>query len=166
MSVDPKKSMNSHSGHVIGKVNKLRKFMEEKQDGLTGLTRKRAETLMNEVTDMYSSMETKWLTFTDEVQTKDGNLYKELSTKLKDCSKMADDVVADVTKMMKDYDASQAPSTNASPNESSTPKAPLKQDNSYKPGILLSSNNLEEFNAWQSTFEAHHDKNATWLLRL
>ena len=36
--------------------------MEENQDGLTGLTRKRAETLMNEVTDMYSSMETKWLT--------------------------------------------------------------------------------------------------------
>ena len=80
--------------------------MEEKQDGLTGLTRKRAESLMNEA------------------------------------------------------------ATNASPNESSSPKAPLKQDNSYKPGILLSSNNLEEFNAWQSTFEAHHDKNATWLLRL
>ena len=70
MSVDPKKSMASHSGHVKDKVNKLRKFMEEKQDGLTGLTRKRAETLMNEVTDMYSSMETKWLTFMDEVQSK------------------------------------------------------------------------------------------------
>ena len=140
--------------------------MEEKQDGLTALTRKRAETLMNEVTDMYSSMETKWLTFMDEVQTKDGNLYKELSTKLKDCSKLADDAVADVTKMIEDYDGSQAAATIASPNESSTPKAPLKQDNSYKPGILLSSNNLEEFNAWQSTFEAHHDKNATWLLRL
>ena len=68
MSVDPKKSMASHSGYVIGKVNKLRKFMEENQDGLTALTRKRAETLMNEVTDMYSSMETKWLTFMDEVQ--------------------------------------------------------------------------------------------------
>ena len=120
MSVDPKKSMASHSGYVIGKVNKLRKFMEENQDGLTALTRKRAETLMNEVTDMYSSMETKWLTFMDEVQAKDQNLYKELSTKLKDCSKLADDVVADVTKMMEEYDASQAAATNTSPNESSS----------------------------------------------
>ena len=152
MSVDPKKSMASHSGYVIGKVNKLRKFMEENQDGLTARTEKRAETLMKEVTDMYSSMETKWLTFMDEVQAKDQNLYKELSTKLKDCSKMADDVVADVTKMMEEYDASQAAATNTSPNESSSPKAPLKQDNSYKPGILLSSNNLEEFNSWQRKF--------------
>ena len=151
MSVDPKKSMASHSGYVIGKVNKLRKFMEENQDGLTARTEKRAETLMKEVTDMYSSMETKWLTFMDEVQAKDQNLYKELSTKLKDCSKLADDVVADVTKMMKEYDASLA-ATNTSPNESSTPKAPLKQDNSCKPGILLSSNNLEEFNSWQRKF--------------
>ena len=100
MPVDPKISMAAHAGHVKSKVNRLKKFMDENQSGLTARTEKKAEELMKEVTDTYARMETKWFTdFMDEVQSKSdaGALYTELSKKLEDAGKLADDIVADMT---------------------------------------------------------------------
>ena len=150
MPVDPKTSMNSHAGHVKGKVEKLRKFMEDNKDGLTSRTEKRAEALMDEVTQMYTSMENKWLTqLMDKVQ--DETLLTELTKKLEDSSKMADDVVADITKMLKDYDNSLA---SASGGISAPVSAKsLKMEVSFKPTVLAASSNLEEFNAWQNSIE-------------
>ena len=102
MPVDPKVSMTSHAGHVTKKVNKLKKFMDENQH-LTPRTEKQAEALMKEVTDTYARMEAKWFEFEDDVQSKNEALHTELTQKLEDSSKLADDIVASMTKMLKDH---------------------------------------------------------------
>ena len=158
MAPDPKKSLTTYASLCDGKLAKANKFLDDNAAGLTSRTVVTAEAHAKAIQDQFSKMENKWEnSFLDEVMDKDENLFNELSKKVKDTGDQIDKCVCAIDKMLKEYDSGTGATASASA------KASLKQDNSYKPEVLLASNNLEEFNAWQRTFEAHHDTNAAFL---
>ena len=156
MAPDPKRSMTSYATNCNGKLDKAYKFLSDNAS-LTSRTVTVAESHSKSLEDQFSKMENKWQDkYMDKLMDENEELYEELSTTVKDMEKKIDKCMEELSKKIKAYDLGVASGTSASAKI-------LKQDNSYKPDILLTSNTLEEFNSWQQTFEAHHDTNAAFL---
>ena len=148
--------MTSYATNCNGKLEKAYKFLSDNAS-LTSRTVTVAESHSKSLEDQFSKMENKWQDkYMDKLMDENEELYEELSTTVKEMEKKIDKCMEELSKKIKAYDLGVASGTSASAKV-------LKQDNSYKPDILLTSNTLEEFNSWQQTFEAHHDTNAAFL---
>ena len=143
MAPNPKNSMTAHAGHVKRKVDRLKKFLV---DNVT-LSKSLVDILNTQVAEVYdtfASMESKWTkTFMDKVMESDEadntKLYDELDQRLQDSSKMVDDVVADASKALRDFDAHQGQDSVSSGNPNQGQGGKAKFDNSFKPPTLLSA---------------------------
>ena len=115
--------------------------MDDHKAGLTPRAIKIAEGHVEGLEAQFQRMNKKWQDELEDKAFEDSEtLHEELDKKVIDTKGQVDKCVEELQKMLEKNDSALVTAV--------APKA-MKQDNSYKPEVLLTSNNLEEFNAWQ-----------------
>ena len=108
------------------------------------------------INDQFSRMETRWEDdFKATLEAEDPTLHDELEKRVIEVGTKVGKSI-DVLYQLMDKPVITS-STSASAAKS------LKMEVSFKPTVLAASSNLEEFNAWQNSFVAHHDQNKAFL---
>ena len=153
--VDKKRSIGTYEDKCLKLITRADKFAQDNVAGLTETGKKQAEGHIKAIEEQFDRMNKRWEDeFRAELETSDETLHDELAEKVDETSDKADKAVQMLYALIdKPLGGISAPVSAKS----------LKMEVSFKPNILAASSNLEEFNAWHSSFVAHHDQNKAFL---
>ena len=153
---DPKKSIAKYESLCSGIVVKAETLVGSNPNGLTDRGKTRAEGYIKELEDQYGRMTKRWHEeFEVQLEDEDEDLHDELFAKIT-ATGIKVDKIKDTLYDLMDKDL-------ASNEDIASETRSLKMETSFKPQILAASSNLEEFNAWERSFLAHHDQNKRFL---
>ena len=154
--VDKKRSINTYESKCLGLIGEADDFASTNTGGLTNTGMERAKMHIKRINDQFSRMETRWEDdFKAKLEAEDPTLHDELEKRVIEVGTKVGKSI-DVLYQLMDKPVITS-STSASAAKS------LKMEVSFKPTVLAASSNLEEFNAWHSSFVAHHDQNKAFL---
>ena len=153
-----KRSMGQFDGKCKTLVNEAKTFAATHAAGLTEGGKKKAANLEDELKNQFSRMERRWDEFGDDLEINDQTTFNDLDRKVQ--------AARQAVKEAKDalYDLIDKPTVVAhAAQPAQAPKMAPKLVTNFKPGILPSSTNLNEFNAWEKSFVAYMDANKDFL---